>query len=469
MGNTNNRTFSYNRGVRYKGNTYPSSDATIVDDNGQQRQGPIFIDANSQYYTMQNGAPVSVMPLHTLDEVTVTPKREQLLTAGFNNWLTQSNDATMVNNLPHREYNTHLKDNAINGAKSHAIWEQEHPNLAAWSYAAGAAPFAVAATPFVAPLGQGLINTAAGQAVRSGLTTLMANPIVDAANTGLGLGFAARGAYDVSQGKFTPETALELSGLYPMVKGSNRFFQKWLREPNKSASKIDDTLVGNSLSSVNGTAMPFSFKQDPLEMHKARATAKGYDPSKVKIYNLSDASKESTKFINDYAQKFNMTPAEASKELLDYLDNHGHGAAYFGKGVILHDGKTTNTSAILSHEFDHALHIPSDPLPDDVFYPRVKNIHGDYFTRYNNTEVASRGSQIHDYYGHTGNEPITAEELQYAKKHYVRDTGIDNMMHDFLWSIKDEHLGTVADWMTRNSTAIIPFGIVGNSVYQTNE
>ena len=24
MGNTNNRTFSYNRGIRYKGNTYPS-------------------------------------------------------------------------------------------------------------------------------------------------------------------------------------------------------------------------------------------------------------------------------------------------------------------------------------------------------------------------------------------------------------------------------------------------------------
>lgn len=40
----------------------------------------------------------------------------------------------------------------------------------------------------------------------------MSNPIVDAANTGLGLGFAAKGAYDVSQGKFTPETAMDLAG-----------------------------------------------------------------------------------------------------------------------------------------------------------------------------------------------------------------------------------------------------------------
>ena len=36
-------------------------------------------------------------------------------------------------------------------------------------------------------------------------------------------------------------------------------------------------------------------------------------------------------------------------------------------------------------------------------------------------------------------------------------------------SIKDEHLGTVADWMSRNSTAVIPVGIVGNSVYQSNK
>ena len=221
MGNTNNRTFSYNRGVRYKGNTYPSSDATIVDDNGQQRQGPIFIDANSQYYTMQNGAPVSVMPLHTLDEVTVTPKREQLLTAGFNNWLTQSNDATMVNNLPHREYNTHLKDNAINGAKSHAIWEQEHPNLAAWSNAAAAVPFAVATTPFVLGAGEALAGTALGQGITNGLG-MVANaasnstwlPWLDAGVTSI---FGAKGLQDMANGKFTPETAMDVMPLGRVV------------------------------------------------------------------------------------------------------------------------------------------------------------------------------------------------------------------------------------------------------------
>ena len=225
MGNTNNRTFSYNRGVRYGGNTYPSSNALLIDNNGQQRQGLIFTDNDSNYYTLLNGAPMPVTPVHTLDEVTVTaPKKHKRLSDAFGDYLTQSNDVTMVNNLLHGEYNTHLRDNAIKGAESHAAWEKEHPNLAAWSYAAGAVPFAVAATPFAAALGQGLINTSAGQAVRSGLTTLMANPIVDAANTGLGLGFAAKGAYDVSQGKFTPETALELSGLYPAITSGKKLY-----------------------------------------------------------------------------------------------------------------------------------------------------------------------------------------------------------------------------------------------------
>ncbi len=217
MGNDNNRTFSYNRGISYKGNTYPSSDATIVDDDGGQRLGPIFVDANSQYYTMQNGVPVSVMPLHTLDEVTVTPNREKRLTDGFNDWLTQSNDVTMVNNLPHGEYNTHLRDNAIRGAESHAAWEKEHPNAAAWGRVAGAVPFAVAAAPFVLGAGEALAGTALGQGISSGLG-MVANvasnstwlPWLDAAATSY---FGAHGLQDIANGKFTPETALEVMPL----------------------------------------------------------------------------------------------------------------------------------------------------------------------------------------------------------------------------------------------------------------
>ncbi len=220
---TNNRIFSYNRGIRYGDNTYPSSDATLVDENGQQWQGPIFADANSQYYTMQDGKAVPVMPVHTLDEVTVTaPKKHKTASDYFGDYLTMSNDATKVFNTPHRDYNTHLAERAIRGAQSHAAWEQEHPNLAAWSYAAGAAPFAVASAPLVAGVGDALAGTAIGQGITNGLG-LVSNaasnstwlPWVDAAATSY---FGAHGLQEMANGNFTPETALEVAPLMQMAK-----------------------------------------------------------------------------------------------------------------------------------------------------------------------------------------------------------------------------------------------------------
>ena len=250
MGNTNNRTFSYNRGVRYKGNTYPSSDALLVDNNGQQRQGLIFADNDSNYYTLLNGAPMPVTPVHTLDEVTVTaPKKHKRLSDAFGDYLTQSNDITMVNNLPHGEYNTHLKDNAINGAKSHAIWEQEHPNLAAWSNAAASVPFAVAAAPFVLGAGEAVAGTALGQGITNGLG-IVANaasnntwlPWIDAGVTSI---FGAKGLQDMANGKFTPETAMEVMPLMqlgkPMYEAGKGAYDvgKELYDANKFKSELD--------------------------------------------------------------------------------------------------------------------------------------------------------------------------------------------------------------------------------------
>lgn len=40
-------------------------------------------------------------------------------------------------------------------------------------------------------------------------------------------------------------------------------------------------------------------------------------------------------------------------------------------------------SARLSHELEHVLHYPDSPVPDGVFYPRLKNLYGDLFTKYN--------------------------------------------------------------------------------------
>lgn len=210
--NNTSREFSYSRPITYKGVPYPSAPANLLTD-GQQTPTNVFADANGNYFVLgDNGTAKSVMPVHILDDVVVTPSKENLLSAQFNEYLTQSNDQTQVLDTPHREYNPHLRNKAVKGALSHNLWEQEHPNLTAWSQALSAVPFAVASVPLVGALGQSALATTAGQTARAGIASLMSNPIVEAANTGLGLGFAAKGAYDVSQGKFTPETAMDLAG-----------------------------------------------------------------------------------------------------------------------------------------------------------------------------------------------------------------------------------------------------------------
>ena len=59
------------------------------------------------------------------------------------------------------------------------------------------------------------MGTAIGQTAKYGIAALMENPYVTGVNDAIGLGFVGKGAYDVSQGKFTPETAMDFMGLYP--------------------------------------------------------------------------------------------------------------------------------------------------------------------------------------------------------------------------------------------------------------
>ena len=196
--------FSTAKPVQYNGTWYPSTDRTIVDENGNTIQGRVFIDANGKQFVLdQNGNPVNVIDRFDLNDVIINGDANNFL----NTHRIMSNDVTQINNVPHRKYNQHLRQNAEAGAKAHALWEEEHPNAAAWGYAAGAAPFVVAAAPLAIKAG-----ASAGLGVLS-------NPIVNGINTALGLGFGVKSAYDLSQGTFTPETALGLTGLAPVFKG----------------------------------------------------------------------------------------------------------------------------------------------------------------------------------------------------------------------------------------------------------
>lgn len=460
------REFSYTRPIWYNGESYPSADSLISDEYGNKTKGSIFADANGQYYTLDKDRNIfPVIPVNNLDEIVVTAQNKQILPTMFSNYLTMSNDRTKVNNLPHREYNTHLRERTERGAKEHSLWDKEHPNLSAWRDFTTAIPFGVAATSLVGGGGSALLETGMGQAAKHGLAALMENPYVAGVNDAIGLGFAGKGSYDVTQGKFTPETAMDFVGLYPAAK-----FLTGLTKSKKITRNIEGLLANSDNNSFIENDVPFSYKQDPLEMHYARVRAKGlYSPDRIEYYNLSENSDRNMQLMQKLSKRFNMTPEELLNAYRNHLANNGHAAALVDENIVFHDGTIPDSqlNAVLSHEVDHALHIPDEPVPENAFFPRLNYLYKDYFKRYKNTEVAARGSQLHDYFGHTGTEPITAEELQYAKEHYVKDTGINNLMNNFLWSIND--YDALAKWMTKYSTGIVPLGIIGNNQLNNNE
>lgn len=234
-----------------------------------------------------------------------------------------------------------------------------------------------------------------------------------------------------------------------------------LETPSVSQPKLLD--FGNV---EDGTFKFTGFSEDPIQMHLKRAQAKGYDTSGINIYDLSKDTPENTAFIESIAKQYGLTPEQTKEFLLNHLDTHSHAANFNNTKNIIHDGTGDNLSARISHEIDHLLHKPDEPIPDGSYYPRIFKRADRYFSKHNNTELSARGSQLHDYFGHTGNEPITEDMLEYARQHYIKDTGLDNNMHDFLWTIKDNK--KVADWLTKYATGIVPFGLFGTAVYNQN-
>lgn len=238
-------------------------------------------------------------------------------------------------------------------------------------------------------------------------------------------------------------------------------------ESNRNASTFGGAQDSNDFSKAwnnyldfgnveDGTFSFKGFEDNPIKMHLQRAKAKGYDTSDIQVINLNEDTPERTAFLKDMIGNSKVAPESLLKMYLQHLNNNGHAGYIIGTKYIVHDGKGSNMTARVSHEIDHFLHEPDNPVPDGTFFPRLTNLYGNKFTQYNNTEVAARGSQLHDYFGHTGTEPLTEKELLYARDHYEKDTGLDNQISEMLWSTKD--MKGLAKWLTKNATSLfIPF------------
>lgn len=77
---------------------------------------------------------------------------------------------------------------------------------------------------------------------------------------------------------------------------------------------------------------------------------------------------------------------------------------------------------------------------DDFENPQKRIEHTQKRNEYlsNPVELAERMGQLKNYFGFKGAEVFTKEHLDYAREHYVADTGMDNLMTQFFEAITPE-------------------------------
>ena len=142
-----------------------------------------------------------------------------------------------------------------------------------------------------------------------------------------------------------------------------------------------------------------------------------------------------------------------TKDFLSEIEDLGGAYADIGDneyGIVLKELNTTGkqmrgtTNVAKVHESTHLMRTPNEANNMEKINWSNLNLDPD--------EAAARGSQIKSMLGIDDYTPITAEQLKYMKDNYVRLTGQDNYMQNFLNSINDFALA--AGWLSRNSFSL---------------
>ena len=225
---------------------------------------------------------------------------------------------------------------------------------------------------------------------------------------------------------------------------------------------------------------------DPIELHATRLANGGFDRlpetvngqryfnagnynwayksnsmyPKIHYYDkapLETIGKVSDDFTNaSISKKPDGESFMKSKGLLDnnmIFATSGTGNIYVGRSGlsrVASDFGDNNIRRTVSHEMDHAIHIPGEAPKG--FDTSLTDLSG-YFSARNGTELTGRGTQIKDYYGLSSpDQEITEDMLRYAAKNYIKDTGMDNNMTEFFKSIVDWK--EAAKWLSKWSTII---------------
>ena len=245
--------------------------------------------------------------------------------------------------------------------------------------------------------------------------------------------------------------------------------------PDNKSYKLPDYATPNS-------------PKEPLDLHSDRLIKGGFDniPATVngktkfrvgrnawdyrspsQFYNVHYYDREPQQYLDNMVQDMHVVNDENPADLLYKVANYAKdtdaqatassGNIYIGKDGMFkifneYGGNTKNIRRVISHEVDHAIHIPAEPPRGfDTGYIDKHISQPGYFSNKNGTELAARGSQLKDYYGlDDPNQEITEDMLRYAAENYVKDTKLDNNMGLFFKSITDWK--EAAKWLSKYAT-----------------
>lgn len=245
--------------------------------------------------------------------------------------------------------------------------------------------------------------------------------------------------------------------------------------PDNKSYKLPDYATPNS-------------PKEPLDLHSDRLIKGGFDniPATVngktkfrvgrnawdyrspsQFYNVHYYDREPKQYLDNMVQDMHVVNDENPADLLYKVANYAKdtdaqatassGNIYIGKDGMFKifnecGGNPKNIRRVISHEVDHAIHIPAEPPRGfDTGYIDKHISQPGYFSNKNGTELAARGSQLKDYYGlDDPNQEITEDMLRYAAENYVKDTKLDNNMGLFFKSITDWK--EAAKWLSKYAT-----------------
>lgn len=136
---------------------------------------------------------------------------------------------------------------------------------------------------------------------------------------------------------------------------------------------------------------------------------------------------------------------------------------------VLRDYTLQQSSDVKAHEMVHYMYRPSKEQEAELAYnvrQYFKRPEGrDYFRKSRATEQTARGTQIKNYYGlNEGNQDITPAMWEYARRNYVKDTGINNNMTEWLNSVDERDISVFVKWLSNNAP-VIAAPLIGGTMY----